>query len=119
MRQGAPSDRCGIPFPASRCEQPLESVARPGEDLTFLILQARSRLREPRAPQVLGAAAHSGAPLCEGDVHLTAVARVWLALDEAALFESGDGGAHGLGPHAFRTRTLRGSGGGAACHTRR
>src|SRR6185437_9656901 len=94
-REGIPgrtsAERRGTPFPASSVEQPLEDDAGSGEDLTLLTLQPGGRLREPGALEVLGAGAHRGAFVREGDVHLPPIARVRLALDETALFQGGEG----------------------------
>ncbi len=81
-------------------------------------LKSRRRLREPGALQVLGAAAHRRTFLRECDVHLPPITRVRLALHESALLERRDSGAHGLGPHVFRARKLRGGGSAVAPQAR-
>ncbi len=68
---------------------------------TVIVVELSDGLGEPGAFRGPGAVANRYALRCDGDIELAAVGGMRLAFDESAFIESGNGGAHRLGPDAF------------------
>src|SRR5262249_29163841 len=81
--------------------QPLDDLARGEERFLFLPVQLGNGLRQPRMFCLLHAVPHGGTLGSHADVHLAAIGGMRLSFHQAAFFERGNGGPHGLRFHAF------------------
>src|ERR1700722_20278471 len=95
----------------SLLRQTLNNFSSLVERFAILFIELRDGLCQPGAFRVLRAVPHSCASGSEGDVDLASIGGVRAALDEAALFECSDGGAHRLRLDAFGAGEVGGRGG--------